>query len=435
MEHKTISVTIKSREGKPISDEIEIPTSLTQPDLVALVKTLSPTCELSEEVAFLVNDNPLQKDIRETLSLFALDSEKTVQIEVAESKKTRPVRRCASTLLGHKGPVLSFSEPTENAALFVSGDSRGCLVFWDLFTSSAVARFEGEHTGWLLALCASPTAEFVLSGDSKGVLALWDTRQPKRPKFFAKTQLNNRGVLSICLAGALVVVTGMDGSVQTLRPSLGVGIERVRNCKVAARAVKGCALAGPTAVFCWGDCNDLILLFLQTSEIKRFALHKNLLNCLDTLDCGTSLLVATGSDDCGIVLSSFEKKSWTLITTERLSAHSAPVISVRFSPDGKLLASCSFDKTVRVWSVASRKCVWLLRGHVAAVYDAVFTADSKKLYTVSKDHTGKSWDLLTGKLLHDFAGHDDEIFCLKLSRCNKSVFTGGKDGKIKIWKN
>ncbi len=43
--------------------------------------------------------------------------------------------------------------------------------------------------------------------------------------------------------------------------------------------------------------------------------------------------------------------------------HSSYVWSVAFSPDGKYLASGSYDKTVKLWSVESQKEVTTLQGH------------------------------------------------------------------------
>ncbi len=47
--------------------------------------------------------------------------------------------------------------------------------------------------------------------------------------------------------------------------------------------------------------------------------------------------------------------------------HSSSVISIAFSPDGKYLASGSYDNTVKLWSVESQKEVTTLHGHIKSV--------------------------------------------------------------------
>jgi WD40 repeat protein len=48
-----------------------------------------------------------------------------------------------------------------------------------------------------------------------------------------------------------------------------------------------------------------------------------------------------------------------------LKAHTNSVWSVAFSFDGKQLASCSFDQTVRIWDISTGECSQVLQGHTA----------------------------------------------------------------------
>ncbi len=61
----------------------------------------------------------------------------------------------------------------------------------------------------------------------------------------------------------------------------------------------------------------------------------------------------------------------------RLLGHTGPVEGVAFSPDGKRLATASWDKTVKVWDTATWKVLHTLRGHGEYVRSVAFSSDGK----------------------------------------------------------
>jgi WD40 repeat protein len=74
--------------------------------------------------------------------------------------------------------------------------------------------------------------------------------------------------------------------------------------------------------------------------------------------------------------------------------HTDGVSEVAFSPDGKLLASGSWDKKVRLWDVARREPRGEpLTGHTDVVQTATFSPDGKLLASASDDKTVRLWDL------------------------------------------
>ena len=82
-----------------------------------------------------------------------------------------------------------------------------------------------------------------------------------------------------------------------------------------------------------------------------------------------------------------------------LRGHSGDVDSVAFSPDGKRLATASWDHTAKVWEAESGKEPLTLRGHSDFVLGVVFSPDGKHLATASEDGTVQVYALDPRELL------------------------------------
>ena len=78
-----------------------------------------------------------------------------------------------------------------------------------------------------------------------------------------------------------------------------------------------------------------------------------------------------------------------------LQGHAAAVYSAVFSPNGKYIATASYDKTVRVWDAANGQVVAKLEDHSDSVSTAAFSRDGKSLVSASLDHTADIFSLVT----------------------------------------
>ena len=142
--------------------------------------------------------------------------------------------------------------------------------------------------------------------------------------------------------------------------------------------------------------------------------------------------LASGSDD-GTV------KLWDVVTgkeLETLNGHPAEVGSVSFSPDGKTLASASSDKTVRIWEVINIKETPIsqpLRGHEDQVWAVAFSPDDKQIVSGGPDKTLRLWDGNTGKAIGTLQGHTNAVRALAYSPDGKYIVSGNYDNTLRLW--
>ncbi|ODM14444.1 hypothetical protein SI65_10179 [Aspergillus cristatus] len=113
--------------------------------------------------------------------------------------------------------------------------------------------------------------------------------------------------------------------------------------------------------------------------------------------------------------------------------HSNPIQSATFLHDSKLLASGSEDGTVKLWDTISGVSKRTRKGHSALVKCLAFSADGTLLASSSYDHTVRLWDTVTGMLLHTLV-HPNSIQNVVFSPDRTLVVTSDPyDNQIKLW--
>jgi len=113
--------------------------------------------------------------------------------------------------------------------------------------------------------------------------------------------------------------------------------------------------------------------------------------------------------------------------------HTNWVTSLAFSPDGSTLASSSTDYAVKLWDVATGQCLHSLQGHDNEVWSVVFNPDGQTLASGSDDHTIRIWNVSTGECKRIFLGHTNHVLSIAFSPDGQILASGNHDQMVRLW--
>lgn len=470
----------KSDNGECLGAPIDLPLNVDKLGLEKICHALMSTSnqEVDEDVpySFFLDNDEILNTLDEALESRPDKSvEKITEIIYQPQAlfKVRAVTRCSSTMEGHTESVISVAFSPDGKQL-ASGSGDTTVRFWDLSTECPLFNCQ-LHKNWVLCVAWSPDGLKLASACKNSSIAIWN---PETGKQINKTLTGHKQwVTFLCwqplhlneecrylassskdttiriwdtIMGQCVrILSGHTQSITCLRwggKDLIYSSSQDRTIKVwrsedgtMCRTLEGhghwvnsLALNSDyvirTGAF---DPKDASINKSDISDIPRSELKEQALQRYKKLfDVETEKLVS-GSDDFTMFLwnPEVDKKN-----VARLTGHQQLINDVKFSPDTRIIASASFDKSIKLWDGKNGKFIGTLRGHVQAVYQISFSSDSRLLVSGSADSTVKVWDLRKKKLLNDLPGHADEVFAVDWSPDGQMVASGGRDRVLKIWR-
>lgn len=112
--------------------------------------------------------------------------------------------------------------------------------------------------------------------------------------------------------------------------------------------------------------------------------------------------------------------------------HSDTVLCLDYSPDGKRLASGAADKIARVTEVATGKQLNLFEGHTHHVTSIAYRSDGRVLATAGADGTVVTWDMIIGERKRKIEGWTKEVTSLQFIGATNQLVTSAGDNRIRI---
>ena len=121
-----------------------------------------------------------------------------------------------------------------------------------------------------------------------------------------------------------------------------------------------------------------------------------------------------------------------------LYGHKLPVLHMDISYDSKLIATCAADKNVRLWGLDFGDCHKAFFAHQDSIMQVLFVPHNQDgnghhFFSASKDRTIKYWDGDKFEQIQKLSGHHGEIWAMAVSHSGEFLVSASHDKSIRIW--
>ncbi|KAI9651967.1 MAG: hypothetical protein M1831_007470 [Alyxoria varia] len=409
----------------------------------------------------------------------------TLQYTPQSVFRVRAITRCSAAISGHGQAILATQFSPRNSSRMVSGSGDGTARIWDCETGTPFHTLKG-HTSWVLVVSYSPDGDTIATGSMDNTVRLWNASNGKALNNGQPLRGHTRWITSLAWeplhrqhpGRPRLASASKDASVRVWDVVGGrMDLDLSRH-----KSSVSCVKWGGSGYIYTASQDKTVMVFDANSgsAIKTLTSHAHWVNHLalssefvlrtgprdptvsssreaaDLLDSASQKSAAldrfqkasrhhgqsserliSASDDHTVFLWDVSEPTSLKKPITRLHGHLKPINHATFSADGRIIASSSFDNTVKLWRASDGAFLRTLKGHVGPVYQSAFSTDGRLLVSVSADTTVKVWEVQTGKLVEDLCGmdrgHRDEVFAVDWSPDGKRVGTGGKDKVVRIW--
>ena len=305
--------------------------------------------------------------------------------------------------------------------ILATGSYDATIKIWDLDTGEEIRTLKGHSSG---IRCLQFDDMKLISGSIDKSLKVWNWRTGECHSTYSG---HNGGVISLHFDSTILVSGSVDKSIRIWN------FEDKSTCVLRGHEDWVNSVKVDTAsrtVFSASDDLTVRLWDLDTkTTIKIFNGHVGQVQQVLPLprefdfDEADSESEPDDHDDSA----SIDSVQSGVVTPPR-SVVGPMTTSTRVDPPRYMLTG-ALDSTVRLWNVATGKCVRTFFGHVEGVW--ALAADTLRIVSGAEDRTVKVWDTRSGRCERNFTGHAGPVTCIGLS--DSRMCTGSEDCEVRMY--
>lgn len=352
------------------------------------------------------------------------------------------------TLRGLQGHVYSVSF-SPNGQMIAAAAQDGTIRLWTI--SGKLIQTIPAHEGGVTSVSFSPTGELIASAGEDKTIKLWTINGKLQ-----QTLSGHEGrVSSVTFSpdGQLLASASADRTVKlwnssgTLLKTLSYHQNPVLSVAFSADSQQLASASADNTVKLMNRDGTLLKTFrghsdsvttvsfsptskyiAQTENNTSFESKKKNYTTKSSQQ-NPSQQATLSKDSKGSEISEFQLSSYSKgYSAKTLSTNAQKGTRNEQSP---LIASASFDKTIKLWGSRSPSRL-ILQGHEKSVQDVVFSPDNQLIATTSHDQTIKIWNR-TGQLLKTLTGHKGSVSSVSFSPNSQLIASSSRDGTVKLW--
>lgn len=310
------------------------------------------------------------------------------------------------TCKGHTGWVVAIAWSPDGQTIASSSYDQTVKI-WDAKTGECTQTLKG-HDNLVRSVTWSPDRRYLASASDDQTIKLWDVQTGECQQTLEGHQ---NAVWSVAWSpnGHSLASGSTDRTIRLWQPTTGECLKTLKGHHASVR---------PLA---WSSDSQFLASGSYDRTIRIWQVETG--KCLNILRGHSSsvwsVAWSSGGDEA---------------TSNAPSPHTIPADTMPTNtiPTG-LLASASYDRTVRIWNPKTGQCLKLLQGHSNLVWTVGWRSDSKVLASGSDDQTIKLWDLETGQCLKTLQGHCNQISAISWSPDGQILASGSDDHLVRLW--
>jgi len=171
------------------------------------------------------------------------------------------------------------------------------------------------------------------------------------------------------------------------------------------------------------DLSGVQMKDVQFGELPYLKYDYEVRLCMYSPD-GSTFAVALYDDTINVYTTSNWERTW--------SGHSSAITDIAYSPNGDRIVSGSWDRTVRVWDIATGNCLYIFIGHSREVYSVAYSPQGNVVASRSPDDTVRLWDVGTGYCRSTLSGCGS-IYDMSFSPSGDNIAFCTEDYRVRLW--